>query len=153
MTTERLDNLRNEMKVITDQIVTLVIQRMEIAKRIGDLKNELKIKIIDDRVEQEIKNFVLEKTDNNHLNSEFAGRIVNMLINESVKIQKEETRNLANVVYNNMPGNDNAIRNASRNGKPKETDNDLIKNTASSNNPKIRTHMDVFNLAKKMDLQ
>ncbi|MDQ4073398.1 MAG: aminotransferase class I/II-fold pyridoxal phosphate-dependent enzyme, partial [Thermoproteota archaeon] len=141
MTSERLDGLRNEMKVITEQIVSLVVKRMEIAKRIGDLKKELNISVIDDRVEQEIKNFVLTKTGNNHLNTEFAGRIVNLLINESVKIQKEENCNLANVVSNNI------------NGKPKGTDTDLLKNSNPLNNTKIKSHMDVFNLAKKLDLQ
>ena len=38
MTVEKLDDLRYNMKTVTQQIVSLINQRMEIAKKIGEIK-------------------------------------------------------------------------------------------------------------------
>ena len=78
------------MKAITQQIISLINERMEIAKEIGEIKQELSLNIIDDKIEQEIKNYILNESDKKVLDPEFAGRIINLLINESVKIQKSE---------------------------------------------------------------
>ena len=78
------------MKTITQQIISLINERMEIAKEIGEIKQELSLNIIDDKIEQEIKNYILKESDKKGLDLEFAGRIINLLINESVKIQKSE---------------------------------------------------------------
>ena len=50
-----LDYLREEMQNITNQIMELVHDRMEIAKKIGNIKQQLKIEIEDEKVENDIK--------------------------------------------------------------------------------------------------
>lgn len=90
MTVEKLDDLRYSMKTVTQQIVYLINQRMEIAKKIGEIKTELQLDVIDDRVEQDIKNYILFESKNKGLDPEFSGRILNLLINESVTIQNNE---------------------------------------------------------------
>ena len=90
MSIDKLDGLRYNMKTITQQIISLINERMEIAKEIGEIKQELNLNIIDDKIEQEIKNYILKEFDKKGLDPEFAGRIINLLINESVKIQKSE---------------------------------------------------------------
>ena len=52
---------------------------MEIAKKIGEIKNELNLNVIDDKVEQEIKNYILQESNNKGLDPEFSGRILNLL--------------------------------------------------------------------------
>ncbi len=90
MTAEKLDDLRFDMKAITEKILSLINQRMEIAKKIGEIKSELQLNVIDDRVEQEIKNYILQNSNDKGLDPEFSGRIINLLINESVFIQNHE---------------------------------------------------------------
>ena len=51
------------MKAITQQIISLINERMEIAKEIGEIKQELSLNIIDDKIEQEIKNYILNESD------------------------------------------------------------------------------------------
>ncbi len=60
MTVDKLDDLRDDMKTITQQIISLINKRMEIAKEIGEIKSELNLNVVDDKVEQEIKNYILK---------------------------------------------------------------------------------------------
>ena len=50
-----LDYLREEMRNITNQIIELVHDRMEVAKKIGNIKQQLKIEIEDEKLENDIK--------------------------------------------------------------------------------------------------
>ena len=90
MSFEKLNDLRNDIKTVTKQIISLINQRMEIAKQIGEIKSDLHLGIVDDKVEQEIKKYILHSTCSKGLDHEFLGRIINMLINESVTIQNYE---------------------------------------------------------------
>ena len=56
---QNLDYLREEMQNITNQIIKLVHDRMEVAKKIGNIKQQLKIEIEDEKVEHDIKKIVL----------------------------------------------------------------------------------------------
>jgi aspartate aminotransferase len=137
---EKLNDLRNNIKTVTQQIISLINQRMEIAKQIGEIKSELRLGVVDDKVEQEIKNYILHSACSKGLDHEFLGRIINMLINESVTIQNYESNkkkpltNPTKIVENSL----------SVNNKSMSDDN-------SSGIIKIRTHMDVFNKAKQLD--
>jgi chorismate mutase len=44
---QNLDDLREEMRNITSQLIKLVHDRMEVAKKIGNIKQQLKIEIED----------------------------------------------------------------------------------------------------------
>lgn len=136
MTFEELEDLRKEMKGITKEILSLINRRMEIAKKIGELKSILGIDVIDDKVEQDIKNYLFQNAELSNFDSEFLGRIVNLLIIESVKIQ--------NLVKSN--NNIKTYKIYSQNNHSIEKDN-------STRNFKIRTHIDVFNYAKLLDSQ
>ena len=129
------------MKAVTQQIVSLINQRMEIAKKIGEIKSELQLDVVDDKVEQEIKKYILQKSNNKGLDPEFSGRIINMLINESVIIQNHE-KNKKKI----LPG---PITNEDKNSL--KQNNNTKSDNIVSNSIKIRTHMDVFNKAKQLD--
>ncbi len=140
VTLDKLDDLRYHMKTVTQQIVSLINQRMEIAKKIGEIKSELNLDVVDDTVEQEIRNFILHDSNNKGLDPDFSGRILNLLINESVIIQNYE-KNKKNLFLDSISNKEKAIL---INKNSKNTEN-------ISNNIKIRTHMDVFNKAKQLD--
>jgi aspartate aminotransferase len=84
---QNLDDLREEMRNITSQIIKLVHDRMEVAKKIGNIKQQLKIEIEDEKVELDIKKTVLKLTQEIGMDIEFSGRLLNLLLSESVKLQ------------------------------------------------------------------
>ena len=86
-----LEGLREEMRLVTADIIKLVQKRMEIATQIGNIKNNLMMNIEDISVEQEIARYVHEMGTQTGLNNEFIGRLLNLLFLESIKIQKEKT--------------------------------------------------------------
>jgi aspartate aminotransferase len=147
MTIEKLDGLRSDMKIVTQNIISLINQRMEIAKKIGEIKSELQLRVVDDKAEQEIKNYVLHNSTNKGLDPEFLGRIINMLIKESVSIQNNEKNKMRLSTNNNNNNNNN---NKIKHVTPSVADNNANYEDALSN-IKIKTHMDVFNKAKQLD--
>jgi len=116
------------MKAITQQIISLINERMEIAKEIGEIKQELSLNIIDDKIEQEIKNYILKESDRKGLDPEFAGRIINLLINESVKIQKSEINR--KIQSNNLNKvNNNAFFKGIEKKNPSSPSNNILSDT------------------------
>ncbi|MBA3976790.1 MAG: aminotransferase class I/II-fold pyridoxal phosphate-dependent enzyme [Nitrosopumilus sp.] len=146
MTIEKLDGLREDMKIVTQNIISLINQRMEIAKKIGQIKSELQIRVVDDKVEQEIKNYILHNSNNKELDPVFLGRIINMLIKESVSIQNNEKNKIRPLLKNTDTNNNNSIKPISSSDGDNNTDYENI-----ISNVKIKTHMDVFNKAKQLD--
>jgi aspartate aminotransferase len=60
---------------------------MEVAKKIGNIKQQLKIEIEDEKVELDIKKTILKLTKEIGMDTEFSGRLLNLLLSESVKLQ------------------------------------------------------------------
>lgn len=140
-----LNKLRKEMKVITSDIIYLINKRMEIAKKIGEIKTELDIDIVDDKVEQDIKDYLFQNSNSNSncIDPEFSGRIVNLLISESIKIQNLEK---SKIKINNLSKKNNI--------QPIEPYIDRsmnLKYNDEMNEFKIKTHLDVFKKAKQLD--
>ena len=87
----KLEKLRDEMRIVTADIVKLVQKRMSIANEIGNIKDKLMMKIEDISVEQDIARNVHELGTQIGLNNEFIGRLLNLLFLESINIQKAKT--------------------------------------------------------------
>jgi len=87
----KLEKLRDDMRLVTGDIIKLVQERMNIASQIGNIKNNLMMKIEDISVEQEIARYVYELGAQIGLNKEFIGRLLNLLFLESRRIQSIET--------------------------------------------------------------
>src|SRR3712207_439528 len=81
-----LNYLREEMRNITNNIIKLVQDRMEVAKKIGNIKRQLNIEIEDEKVENDIKKSVMALTKDIGMDVEFSGRLLNRLLLESVKL-------------------------------------------------------------------
>lgn len=87
----KLEKLRDEMRIVTADIIKLVQKRMSIASEIGDIKDNLMMKIEDISVEQDIARYVHELGTQIGLNNEFIGKLLNLLLLESINIQKAKT--------------------------------------------------------------
>jgi len=87
----KLEKLRDEMRIVTADIIKLVQKRMSIASEIGNIKDNLMMKIEDISVEQDIARNVNELGTQIGLNNEFIGRFLNLLFLESINIQKAKT--------------------------------------------------------------
>jgi aspartate aminotransferase len=87
----KLEKLRDDMRLVTADIIKLVQERMSIASQIGNIKSNLMMKIEDISVEQEIARYVYELGTQIGLNREFIGKILNLLILESIRIQSTKT--------------------------------------------------------------
>ena len=86
----KLEKLRDEMRLITGEIIKLVQKRMLIASQIGNIKNNLMMHIEDISVEQEIGKYVYDLGVQIGLNRQFVGRLLNLLFLESIKIQSSK---------------------------------------------------------------
>jgi aspartate aminotransferase len=144
MSIEEVNILRKDMKKITNQIMELVNERMEIARKIGTIKTRLDLDIIDDKVELDIKSYLFSNSKYLDLDPEFSGRIVNMLINESIRIQNLE-KNKIKVGQ----GKSNPII-ISQDHQSRSTD---VKVQNRFHKFQIKSHLDVFNAAKNLELQ
>ena len=89
----KLEKLRDDMRLVTAEIIKLVHKRMNIASQIGNIKNNLMMEIEDISVEQDIARYVHDMGTQVGMNNEFIGRLLNLLFLESIKIQKEKTSN------------------------------------------------------------
>lgn len=87
----KLEKLRDDMRIVTADIIKLVQKRMSIASEIGDIKDNLMMKIEDISVEQDITRYVHELGTQIGLKNEFIGKLLNLLLLESINIQKAKT--------------------------------------------------------------
>ena len=87
----KLEKLRDDMRIVTADIIKLVQKRMGIASEIGNIKDNLMMKIEDIPVEQDIARYVHELGTQFGLNNEFIGKLLNLLLLESINIQKAKT--------------------------------------------------------------
>jgi aspartate aminotransferase len=87
----KLEKLRDDMRLVTADIIRLVQKRMSISSEIGNIKDNLMMKIEDISVEQDIARYVHELGTQIGLNNEFIGRLLNLLFLESINLQKAKT--------------------------------------------------------------
>jgi aspartate aminotransferase len=63
---------------------------MEISKQIGEIKSKNNIDVEDEKVESELRNSALKIAGEVGMDSEFSGRLLNILLTESVKLQNKQ---------------------------------------------------------------
>ena len=151
MSLEEVDKLRNEMKQITNQILGLISNRMEIAKKIGEIKTILDLDIVDDKTELGVKNHVLGNSKIYSLDPEFTGRVVNLLITEAVRIQNIERQKRSKGLETAT-----TIKSPEINKSNYELQNQARITKANSSTiakPQIKSHLDVFNFAKMLEAE
>jgi aspartate aminotransferase len=85
---EELSKLRAQIRDVTLEIIAKAHKRMELSERIGTIKGNLNIEIEDERVEQEIRRSVTEFSHKRGIDPAFSGRLLNILMMESVRLQQ-----------------------------------------------------------------
>ena len=84
-----LDKLRNEIRDVTVEIMRLAGKRLLLAKKVGEVKNQKGLPVEDLEVEKELKKTVLKKCEEYGIESRFGLKLLNLLVNEAKRVQKE----------------------------------------------------------------
>src|SRR3712207_2912568 len=90
-TNEELDILRHKVRSVTTEIMKAAQQRIELARRIGEVKSRLGIEIRDEKVEEEVRLRVMSLAAEIGMSSEFALQLLNLLLAESEQVQREKS--------------------------------------------------------------
>jgi chorismate mutase len=78
--------------VVTGKIIKLLGKRLQLTRKIGKIKASLGMPIIDPKVENELRKSVSSLCKKNGGNEIFGLLILNLLIKESIKEEKRETK-------------------------------------------------------------
>ena len=98
---EELGRLRAQIRDVTLDIIANAHKRMELSERIGTIKGNLNIDIQDEGVEQEIRSSVIELSDKLGIDPAFSGRLLNILLAESVRLQQIQQRRTEDITLKN----------------------------------------------------
>jgi aspartate aminotransferase len=90
-TSEELDVLRDKVRGLTIQIMRAVHERIEFARKIGEVKSRLGIDIKDEKVENDIRMRVILLTEEIGMSTEFALQLLNVLLAESEHVQAQKS--------------------------------------------------------------
>lgn len=85
-----INNLRDKIDKITFDILRLFKERNDIVKEIGNLKNNLRMNITNEERENQLRVKVLALCKEIGLEEKMAMTMLNLLLNESIKIQSSE---------------------------------------------------------------
>ncbi|MDQ3838348.1 MAG: aminotransferase class I/II-fold pyridoxal phosphate-dependent enzyme [Thermoproteota archaeon] len=98
---EELSELRAQIRDLTLDIIAKAHKRMELSERIGIIKGNLNLDIQDESVEQEIRKSVIEISYKLGIDPAFSGRLLNILLMESVRLQQIHQKRTENVTLRN----------------------------------------------------
>jgi len=84
-----LKELREEIRQVTVEILRLTGERLSLAKKIGKVKRETGMPIEDLKIEEELKRLTLEKCQAYGVDSRFGLKLLNLLMGESKRVQRE----------------------------------------------------------------
>ncbi|MEM3034251.1 MAG: aminotransferase class I/II-fold pyridoxal phosphate-dependent enzyme [Candidatus Nitrosocaldus sp.] len=83
-----LDELRADIRSLTEDLVRLLSRRLEVARRIGMVKMKNGLGIVDAKAEDELRSHILGMCDTLSLDRSFVNRILNLLFAESTRVQE-----------------------------------------------------------------
>jgi len=87
---EQFFNLRKDVKEKTLKIIELANERNKIVLKIAKLKKDLNIPVKNKLVEEELRKAVLELCRKKDGDQEFSIKLLEILIDESIKLQEKE---------------------------------------------------------------
>lgn len=85
----KLDIIREKIDHIDKGIINLLAKRMILSKRVGKIKLKNGLSIWDNKREKEVLNNIILHAQKAGLDLEFIKKLMKMVINESIRIQKE----------------------------------------------------------------
>lgn len=86
---DELENLRNEINKVTTEIIRLCRERFSLARKIAEIKAERGLPIEDSKVEENLKQKVLEKCRLSGVDAGFGLKLLNLLLDESKQVQRD----------------------------------------------------------------
>ncbi|HYY51168.1 MAG TPA: aminotransferase class I/II-fold pyridoxal phosphate-dependent enzyme [Nitrososphaeraceae archaeon] len=90
MEEDEINRLRSEIRDITEKIMYEVHNRMQISKRIGEIKSKLNVDVTDEKVEQDIRKSISKLAKEIGMDTEFSGKLLSIILTESVKLQQRQ---------------------------------------------------------------
>ena len=90
-TNEELETPRNKVRSVTTEIMRAAQERLELARKIGEIKSKFGIDIRDEKVEEEVRLRVMLLAEEIGMSSEFALQLLNLLLAESEQVQRKKT--------------------------------------------------------------
>ncbi|MFN4335958.1 MAG: aminotransferase class I/II-fold pyridoxal phosphate-dependent enzyme [Candidatus Nitrosocaldus sp.] len=85
---DRLDELRADIRSLTEDLVRLLSRRLDIARSIGMVKKGYGLDVVDTKAEDELRSHILSMCDTLSLDRNFVNRILNLLFAESARVQE-----------------------------------------------------------------
>ncbi|HWY34946.1 MAG TPA: chorismate mutase, partial [Nitrosopumilaceae archaeon] len=82
-----IENLRDKIDKITFDMIKLLKERNDVAKEIGNLKNNLGLGVTNEERENQLRMKVLSLCKEIGLDEKTASTFLNLLLNESIKVQ------------------------------------------------------------------
>ena len=82
-----IDNLRDKIDEITLEMINLLKKRTEIVKKIGTIKKDLGLSVIDEKREETLRSKVISLCTEIDIDEGIGTRFLNFLLNESIKVQ------------------------------------------------------------------
>lgn len=86
---DELEDLRDEISKVTTEIIRLCGERFSLARKIGEIKAEIGLPIEDSEVEENLKQKVLETCHLFGVDTKFALKLLNLLLDESKQVQRD----------------------------------------------------------------
>jgi len=85
---QELENLRKIIDVLDDEIISLISERQVVSERIGKLKSELKIAVLDKAREEYLQDYHKELSEKYSVSPEFVVELFELIFTESRKTQE-----------------------------------------------------------------
>ena len=84
-----IDTLRGEIDDITIQMIKLLKKRTSVSRQIGTIKGSSGKNVLDEEREEQLRTLVLKACSEIDLDDSMGTRLLNFLLNESVKVQSD----------------------------------------------------------------
>jgi chorismate mutase len=85
---KELEDLREEISKVTAEIIKLCAKRLSLAEKVGELKLQKCLPIEDSDVEEELKQAILESCRLYGVSAELGIRLLDLLLGESKRLQR-----------------------------------------------------------------
>ena len=89
---DSLEIARDEIRLLTEEIIGLLGERMRLIKQVSAIKEAKGLPVEDVNVERKLRRLVVEKSRDCGLDPSLSLKILNILLNESVSFQLKEKR-------------------------------------------------------------
>ena len=84
-----LEELRKEIDDIDQEILKILVKRVDVVKQIGELKNEYNMPVIDEERKEKLLESITERARLFHLSEDFVKKLFKEIHDHAVELQKK----------------------------------------------------------------